>query len=71
MEEQAGTATATILVKAAPHYGKQHGELVCCAGVDNYANWVRLFPVTFRYLEAEQKFGRWQQMRFVVAGPQP
>jgi hypothetical protein len=52
-------STATVLIKAAPRIGETHGELVCCAGIDDAGNWVRLYPVSFKTLEDSQKFGRW------------
>jgi hypothetical protein len=51
-------------VKAAPQISQKHGETVCCAGVDIYGNWLRLYPVAFRTLEHSQKFGRWDRIRF-------
>lgn len=42
----------------------KHGETVCCAGLDLHGNWLRLYPVSFRQLEAGQKFGRWDRIRF-------
>ena len=55
---------ATILVKATPHVGKAHGETVCCAGVDDHGNWLRLYPVTFRTLDQSRQFRRWDRIRF-------
>jgi hypothetical protein len=54
----------TILIKAAPRIGETHGELVCCAGIDDAGNWVRLYPVSFKTLEDSQKFGRWDIIEY-------
>jgi hypothetical protein len=54
----------TILIKAAPRIGETHGELVCCAGVDDKGQWVRLYPVSFKSLEDSQKFGRWDIIEY-------
>jgi hypothetical protein len=43
-----GSAEAVVIVKAAPQVGRRHGETVCCAGIDVYGNWLRLYPVSFR-----------------------
>lgn len=51
-------------MKAAPQVGRRHGETVCCAGIDLYGNWLRLYPVSFRKLEHSQRFGRWDRIRF-------
>jgi hypothetical protein len=57
-------AEAIIIIKAAPHVSQKHGETVCCAGIDLHGNWLRLFPISFRGLEDEQKFGRWDRVKF-------
>lgn len=59
-----GSAEAVVLIKAAPQVGIKHGETVCCAGVDLHGNWLRLYPVSFRQLDASQKFKRWDRIRF-------
>jgi hypothetical protein len=59
-----GSAEAIVIVKAAPQVGRRHGETVCCAGIDLYGNWLRLYPVSFRNLEHSKKFGRWDQIKF-------
>lgn len=60
----AGSTQAIILIKAAPQVGRQHGETVCCAGLDVYGKWLRLYPVSFRHLNKHQKFGRWDKIKF-------
>ncbi|WP_407194616.1 hypothetical protein [Bradyrhizobium sp. STM 3566] len=60
----AGEAEAVIIVKAAPQVGRRHGETVCCAGIDIYGNWLRLYPVAFRTLDHSRRFGRWDLIRF-------
>lgn len=59
-----GITEAIILIKAAPQVGKRHGETVCCAAIDLDGNWLRLYPVSFRYLEDGQKFRRWDRVKF-------
>ncbi|MDA4848049.1 hypothetical protein [Hoeflea poritis] len=44
--------------------GKSHGETVCCAGIDLYGNWLRLYPVSFRVLDDGKKFKRWDRIKF-------
>ncbi len=51
-----------ILVKAYPSVSMRYGEAVCVAGVrlDTLTpQWVRLFPVGFRDLPADQQFGKY------------
>lgn len=59
-----GETEAVIIIKAAPQVGKRHGETVCCAAIDLYGNWLRLYPISFRTLQHGQKFGRWDRVRF-------
>lgn len=59
-----GSTEAIVIIKAAPQVGQRHGETVCCAGIDLYGNWLRLYPVSFRLLDDHQKFGRWDRVRF-------
>lgn len=61
---RSGTTDAVILIKAAPVIGAKHGETVCCAGVDLYGNWLRMYPVSFRVLEDGKRFKRWDRVRF-------
>lgn len=59
-----GKTEAVVIIKAAPQVGFRHGETVCCAGIDLYGRWLRLYPVSFRTLEEAQRFGRWDRIRF-------
>jgi hypothetical protein len=61
---KSGESEAVILVKASPNIGAKHGETVCIAAIDLQGNWLRLYPVSFRQLEDEQKFGRWDRIKF-------
>lgn len=62
--QRSGEAEAVILVKALPQVGEKHGETVCVAAIDSYRNWLRLYPIAFRQLADEQKFTRWDRIRF-------
>lgn len=62
--DKAGETEAIILIKAAPVIGTKHGETVCCAGVDLYGNWLRMYPVSFRVLDDGKKFKRWDRVKF-------
>jgi hypothetical protein len=70
MQEFEGTSEAIILVKASPQVGKRHGETVCCAGVNDKGEWVRLYPVSFRTLDQASQFRRWDRIRFRWKKPQ-
>lgn len=62
--DKAGETEAIILIKAAPVIGSKHGETVCCAGIDLYGNWLRMYPVSFRVLDDTKKFKRWDKVTF-------
>ena len=70
MSEFEGTSEAIILVKASPQVGKRHGETVCCAGVNDWGEWLRLYPVSFRTLDQANQFRRWDRIRFRWKKPQ-
>ena len=59
-----GEAEVVVIIKAAPNASKKSGETVCCAGIDFHDRWWRLFPVSFRTLNSEQKFKRWDIIKF-------
>lgn len=52
----------TIIAKALPQVGDKHGETVCVAALDDQRQWYRLYPVTFRMLESDQRFNRWTRI---------
>ena len=43
-----------ITVKTYPTLSRKYGETVCTAGVREDGTWVRIYPVPFRRLNAEQ-----------------
>lgn len=58
-----------ILIKAQPHRSSQYFETVCCAGVGRDRKWRRQYPVPFRILKDDQKFGRWQWVKYDFVKP--
>jgi hypothetical protein len=50
-----------MLVKTYPHPSRSYGELVCTAGIRTRdAEWVRIYPYPFRFLQDERRFQKWQ-----------
>ena len=49
-----------ITVMTYPHPSKQHEELVCTAGVTEDREWVRLYPIDYRYRPRRQQFHKYQ-----------
>ena len=48
-----------ILVKAFPQHSEKYEETVCCAGVTDAGELIRLYPITYRRLAAENQFNRY------------
>lgn len=59
-----GETEAVVIIKASPQVSQRHGETVCCAGINLYGNWLRLYPVSFKLLDDNKKFGRWDRIKF-------
>lgn len=58
-----------ILIKAQPHRSSRYFETVCCAGIGRDRRWRRQYPVPFRILKDNQKFGRWQWISYDYVRP--
>lgn len=58
-----------VLVKAMPHRSSNYFETVCCAGIGHDRKWRRLYPVPFRILEDDQKFRRWNWVKYRFTRP--
>ena len=55
--------SALITVKAAPNPSTTYGETVCVAGLridPDDEGWVRLYPISFRDLERDEQFKKYQ-----------
>jgi len=57
-----------ILVMTYPHPSVTHTELVCTAGITESNEWVRLYPIDYRYRPVEQQFKKYQWIE-VDLGP--
>lgn len=49
-----------ITVMTYPHPSKNHREVVCTAGITDNYEWVRLYPIDYRYRPTEQQFKKYQ-----------
>lgn len=47
-----------ILVKAYPQHSQQYEETVCCAGVSDSGELLRIYPIPYRHLRQDQQFDR-------------
>ncbi len=48
-----------ITVKAYPAISTKYGELVCTAGIKEDGSWIRIYPITYRKLEYENRFKKY------------
>lgn len=57
-----GDATSKVLITVMtyPHPSIGYQELVCTAGVTEQGEWVRLYPVDYRYRPKRQRFRKYQ-----------
>ena len=49
MTEKMTRTKVLITVMTYPHPSKSYDELVCTAGITDKGEWVRLYPVDYRY----------------------
>lgn len=56
----AQTTRVLILVKTYPQPSRRYSEVVCTAGITSDGEWVRLYPIDFRYLPSEKQFQKYQ-----------
>lgn len=49
-----------ITVKAYPVPSRSYDELVCTAGITDDGEWIRIYPVPFRFLRDEGKYRKYQ-----------
>jgi hypothetical protein len=57
-----------ITVMTYPHPSRGYQELVCTAGVTEAGEWVRLYPVDYRYRPRQQQFRKYQWIEVELSG---
>jgi hypothetical protein len=67
MEEFQSTEVL-ITVMTYPHPSVKSDEVVCTGGITRSGEWVRLYPINYRYRPREQQFHKYQWIR-VELGP--
>ena len=56
-----------ITVMTYPHPSQRYQELVCTAGITKDGEWVRLYPIDYRYLPSHQQFRKYQWIEAELA----
>jgi hypothetical protein len=49
-----------VTVMTYPHPSQKYQELICTAGITDTGEWVRLYPIDYRYRAANQRFRKYQ-----------
>ena len=57
---------ALIVVRTYPTPAKKGAEVSCTAAITDKGEWLRLFPVPWRYLSAEEQFRKYQWVELTV-----
>jgi hypothetical protein len=60
MSEMENKTKVLITVMTYPHPSRGYQELVCTAGITEQGDWVRLYPVDYRYRPRNQQFRKYQ-----------
>ncbi|MGB3768417.1 MAG: hypothetical protein WA947_17805 [Phormidesmis sp.] len=60
MSEQSVKTKVLITVMTYPYPSRGYQELVCTAGITENNEWVRLYPVDYRYRSEDQQFRKYQ-----------
>lgn len=60
MTNQPAKTKVLITVMTYPHPSRGYQELVCTAGITENYDWVRLYPVDYRYRPRNQQFRKYQ-----------
>ena len=59
MDREITQAKVFITVKTYPQPSSRYGELVCTAGLLNGEQWIRIYPVPFRFLTESQQYPKY------------
>lgn len=66
MSDQDETKKALIVVRTYPVPAKHGVEVSCTAAITDSGQWLRLFPVPWRYLDTDQRFRKYQWVEVTV-----
>ena len=60
LDNQAIKTRVLITVMTYPHPSKSYQEIICTAGITENNEWVRLYPIDYRYRARNQQFRKYQ-----------
>jgi len=58
---------ALVVVKTYPNPSVKHDETVCTAAISESGEWLRIYPVPYRYLPKQQQYKKWQWIEIGLA----
>jgi hypothetical protein len=64
------TKRVLITVRTYPVPAQKGIEVSCTAGVTSDGEWIRLFPIPYRFLTADQRFTKYQWIEVAVTRPE-
>ncbi len=67
--EAAETKRVLMTVLTYPHPSEGYQELVCTAGITSDLEWIRLYPIDYRYRPSSQQFTKYQWIDVDVVRP--
>ncbi len=67
MSEKHQRTRVLITVKTYPHPSRAYKELVCTAGITDSLEWVRLYPISYRYMPQHQQFHKYDRIEVDLA----
>ena len=62
MSGDAQSTKVLITVMTYPHPSKRYQETVCTAGITEESEWLRLYPVYYRYQPPKQQYRKYQRI---------
>lgn len=63
MTSECQATRVLITVMTYPHPSEKYTELLCTAGITEQGEWVRLYPIDYRYRPSYQRFRKYQWIR--------
>jgi hypothetical protein len=66
MEDLPKSTKVLITIMTYPHPSRGYQELVCTAGLTESLEWVRLYPIDYRYRPKGQRFHKYQWIEVVL-----
>lgn len=71
MTETFETTQVLITVMTYPHPSQKYNELLCTGGITQAGEWVRLYPIDYRYRPQNQQFRKYQWIEIGLSTRRP